>query len=186
MKSKFMRELTNQEAKVLRLVALTGASTEALAKMLGCTERTVKYHVANLHEALGVDSRIELNALVLRTVVQRLAEIEGVKWPKNKNAQVKATREFLRVLFDGDQDPIALAFLEEPSPGEFKQKSSKDAESRRQKHRPRGPYDWNSVDWSLPKAEIAKKLGCSRAMVYRKYNELFKSGARPKTSRRRT
>ncbi len=182
-----MRELTNQEAKVLRLVALTGASTESLAKLLGCTERTVKYHVANLHEALGVDSRIELNALVLRTVVQRLAEIEGVKWPKNRNGQVKATREFLRVLFDGDQDPVALAFLEEPSPSEFKQKSTKGAETRRQKHRPKGPYDWGSVDWSQAKSEIAKSLGCSRAMVYRKYNELFKkSGSRAKTTRRRT
>ncbi len=165
--------LTPQERRVLRLLALTGKRTDDLAKLLGTTERTVKYHIGNVCEVMGVDSRIELVSMVLRSVVKRLAEIEGAEWPKKSTKQTEACSDFLSVLFDGSDDDVAPAFTEERKSDEFKAKPA--SKKRRKKHQPGGPYDWGSVDWSLPKTEIARQLGCSRSAVYIKHRQLQKT-----------
>ncbi|MFJ4186248.1 helix-turn-helix transcriptional regulator [Kitasatospora sp. NPDC089509] len=50
--------LTEREATVLLLLA-TGLGNLSIAVRLGITERTVKKHVSNLFEKLGVRSRLE-------------------------------------------------------------------------------------------------------------------------------
>lgn len=168
-----MRELTEKERQVLRLLVLTGKKTESMAQNLGITERTIKYHIANILDAFEVESRIHLQAEVLRRVIGRLAELEGVRWPRADKSQTVAASEFLGALFDGSSDPVANAFLEPLKRSDLKEKAPSKAKS---KHRPRGPYDWSKVDWNEPKAKIASDLGCSRAMVYRKYNQLQEEG----------
>ncbi len=54
-------KLTRRERQVLDLV-LAGRRTRAMAASLGVTERTVKYHVANILQKLEVKSRIALLA----------------------------------------------------------------------------------------------------------------------------
>ncbi len=54
--------LTERETEVLRLVA-RGKRNREIADELGVTERTVKYHTANIFAKLGVRSRAEAIAL---------------------------------------------------------------------------------------------------------------------------
>lgn len=55
--------LTSREGEVLRLVA-SGARNRAIAKQLGISDNTVKFHVSNLLRKAGASSRAELAALV--------------------------------------------------------------------------------------------------------------------------
>jgi LuxR family maltose regulon positive regulatory protein len=50
--------LTNRQLQVLRLIA-QGCSNKEIARHLGLTERTVKFHVAGIFERLGVSSRTQ-------------------------------------------------------------------------------------------------------------------------------
>lgn len=50
--------LSVRELEVLRLMA-TGLDNQHIAEKLCLTERTVKYHVCNIYDKLGVSSRIE-------------------------------------------------------------------------------------------------------------------------------
>ena len=52
-------QLTEREVEVLRLMASGVSATKSLARRLGCAERTVKFHVGNVLEKLGVRSRAE-------------------------------------------------------------------------------------------------------------------------------
>ena len=54
-------ELTEREREVLDLI-LAGCPTRQMSRRLGVTERTVKYHVANILRKLGASSRIALLA----------------------------------------------------------------------------------------------------------------------------
>jgi DNA-binding NarL/FixJ family response regulator len=60
-------DLTEREREVLRWLAGGVASTRELARRLGVTERTVKFHIGNVLEKLQVGSRAEAVALALRT-----------------------------------------------------------------------------------------------------------------------
>lgn len=59
-------QLTEREAEVLRLLASGLSSTRALARRLGCAERTVKFHVGNVLDKLRVRSRAEAVSYALR------------------------------------------------------------------------------------------------------------------------
>lgn len=68
-------QLTERETEVLRLLTSGLSSTRALARRLGCAERTVKFHVGNVLDKLRVRSRAEAVAYALR---HRLVEpLEG-------------------------------------------------------------------------------------------------------------
>lgn len=55
-------ELSPREHEVLRLVA-DGLPTKQIARALGITERTVKFHVASLMRKLGADNRAQMVAV---------------------------------------------------------------------------------------------------------------------------
>lgn len=57
-------ELTPREAEVVRLVAV-GRRNKEIARLLQISEGTVKMHLHNLYEKLGVSSRTELAILAL-------------------------------------------------------------------------------------------------------------------------
>jgi DNA-binding NarL/FixJ family response regulator len=57
--------LTRREIELLRLVA-DGLSNKAIAKALSVSENTVKYHVRNILQKLGVQNRTEAVAHALR------------------------------------------------------------------------------------------------------------------------
>jgi two-component system NarL family response regulator len=58
-------DLTAREVEVLRLVA-KGLRNREIARVIGRTEGTVKAHLKNIHEKLGVDDRTEAVTLALR------------------------------------------------------------------------------------------------------------------------
>jgi DNA-binding NarL/FixJ family response regulator len=58
-------QLTAREIEVLRLMAGGVSATKSLALRLGCAERTVKFHVGNVLEKLGVRSRAEAIAYAI-------------------------------------------------------------------------------------------------------------------------
>jgi DNA-binding NarL/FixJ family response regulator len=58
--------LTTREREVLALLA-AGASNKAIARALGVSVHTAKFHVASLTEKLGASGRLEAVAIALRT-----------------------------------------------------------------------------------------------------------------------
>ena len=58
-------DLTAREVEVLRLVA-KGLRNREVARVIGRTEGTVKAHLKNIHEKLGVDDRTEAVTLALQ------------------------------------------------------------------------------------------------------------------------
>lgn len=65
------RELSEREVEVLRLLA-EGRSNKQIAKALGIADGTVKVHVANVLDKLGVQGRSEAVAQALRRGLVRL------------------------------------------------------------------------------------------------------------------
>ena len=59
-------ELTRREREVLALLA-AGASNKAIARTLGISTHTAKFHVAALTEKLGASSRLEAVAIAVRS-----------------------------------------------------------------------------------------------------------------------
>ena len=57
--------LTAREREVLALLA-AGASNKAIARALGVSVHTAKFHVASLTEKLGASGRLEAVAIALR------------------------------------------------------------------------------------------------------------------------
>ena len=60
-----LARLTAREREVLRALA-SGARTSEIAEQLDISERTVKAHLANIYQKLGVDSRTAAVAMALR------------------------------------------------------------------------------------------------------------------------
>ena len=58
-------DLTTREVEVLRLVA-KGLRNREIARIIGRTEGTVKVHLKNIHEKLGVEDRTEAVTLALQ------------------------------------------------------------------------------------------------------------------------
>lgn len=58
-------DLTTREVEVLRLVA-KGLSNREIGRVIGRTEGTVKVHLKNIHEKLGVEDRTEAVTLALQ------------------------------------------------------------------------------------------------------------------------
>ena len=58
--------LTGREREVLALLA-AGASNKAIARALGVSIHTVKFHVASLTEKLGANGRVEAVAIAIRS-----------------------------------------------------------------------------------------------------------------------
>jgi len=58
-------ELSPREREVLALLA-EGLPTKQIARSLGITERTVKFHVASLFAKLGASNRAQAVALAAR------------------------------------------------------------------------------------------------------------------------
>jgi DNA-binding CsgD family transcriptional regulator len=58
-------ELTPRETEVLKAL-VSGARSAQIASQLGITERTVKAHLANIYQKLGVDSRAAAVALAMQ------------------------------------------------------------------------------------------------------------------------
>lgn len=58
-------DLTAREVEVLRLVA-KGLRNREIARVIGRTEGTVKVHLKNIHEKLGVEDRTEAVTLALQ------------------------------------------------------------------------------------------------------------------------
>ncbi len=57
--------LTPRQLQILALLA-EGASDAEVARSLGIAERTLRWHLANVHERLGSRSRVQMMALALR------------------------------------------------------------------------------------------------------------------------
>jgi DNA-binding CsgD family transcriptional regulator len=51
-----------QEERVLDLIVTEGATNEELAAALGITERTAKFHTANLLKKIGAPNKLKLVA----------------------------------------------------------------------------------------------------------------------------
>lgn len=60
-----MPSLTKRELEVLRLVA-AAKTNESIAKELGITERTVRFHLRNIYDKIGVHSRTEAAVWAVR------------------------------------------------------------------------------------------------------------------------
>jgi DNA-binding CsgD family transcriptional regulator len=58
--------LTTREREVLELVA-SGAANKRIARALGMTEHTVKFHLGSVYRKLGVTNRTEAAATYLRS-----------------------------------------------------------------------------------------------------------------------
>ncbi len=56
--------LTPRERQIIRLIAL-GASNKEIARQLSITERTVKAHLTNVFQKLGLSTRLQLAIQVL-------------------------------------------------------------------------------------------------------------------------
>ncbi len=63
--SKFVNDLTNKEAKVIKLVA-DGASNKEIASSLNISDNTVKYHLRNIMEKLQVRNRAQMAVYAVR------------------------------------------------------------------------------------------------------------------------
>jgi len=57
--------LSSRELQVVKAVS-TGLRNRAIADQLGIAEGTVKLHLHNIYEKLGIDSRLELMLLATR------------------------------------------------------------------------------------------------------------------------
>jgi DNA-binding NarL/FixJ family response regulator len=63
--SRFVNDLTNKEAKVIKLVA-NGASNKEIATSLNISDNTVKYHLRNIMEKLQVRNRAQMAVYAVR------------------------------------------------------------------------------------------------------------------------
>jgi DNA-binding CsgD family transcriptional regulator len=59
-------QLTTREREVLELVA-SGAANKRIARSLGMTEHTVKFHLGSVFRKLGVTNRTEAATTYLRS-----------------------------------------------------------------------------------------------------------------------
>lgn len=59
------RDTTPAEKRVIDLVA-DGSSNYSIAVQLGISEETVKRHISNIFDKLGIDSRYQLTVLTLK------------------------------------------------------------------------------------------------------------------------
>jgi len=57
--------LTPRQLQILEMLA-EGASDAEVARALGIAERTLRWHLANVHERLGTRSRVQMMAVALR------------------------------------------------------------------------------------------------------------------------
>jgi DNA-binding CsgD family transcriptional regulator len=67
--------LTARQTEVVRLVA-DGYSNQRIAESLGISPRTVKAHLENVHQRLGVHSRFAAVAAVRKTEVRTTHELK--------------------------------------------------------------------------------------------------------------
>jgi DNA-binding CsgD family transcriptional regulator len=63
-------QLTTREREVLELVA-SGAANKRIARSLGMTEHTVKFHLGSVFRKLGVTNRTEAATTYLRSRAER-------------------------------------------------------------------------------------------------------------------
>ena len=61
--TEWRQKVSHREAEVIESVAL-GATNKAIARQLDISERTVKAHLTNIFEKLGVTGRFNLALLV--------------------------------------------------------------------------------------------------------------------------
>lgn len=59
------RSLTRRQRQIVEMLA-DGASDGEIARALGISERTLRWHLANAHEQLGTRSRTQMVAEALR------------------------------------------------------------------------------------------------------------------------
>jgi DNA-binding CsgD family transcriptional regulator len=59
------KSLTRRQVQILELLA-EGASDAEVARALGIAERTLRWHLANVHARLGTRSRVQMVAEALR------------------------------------------------------------------------------------------------------------------------
>jgi DNA-binding NarL/FixJ family response regulator len=62
--------LTPQEVRLLQYMA-DGLANKAIAQAMGLSENTVKYHIKNIMQKLGVHNRTEAAAYAIRTGLYR-------------------------------------------------------------------------------------------------------------------
>jgi DNA-binding NarL/FixJ family response regulator len=70
--------LTDREREVLKLIA-EGMDNKAIAKALNITSRTAAFHVTNIMEKLGVDSRQKAVAWLHTHISENLEKLTGQK-----------------------------------------------------------------------------------------------------------
>lgn len=73
--------LTSREAEILELLALSGAKQERIAKRLYIEVKTLKNHIANIHDKTCCRSTIELLSKVITFMLleQEANQREAVK-----------------------------------------------------------------------------------------------------------
>ncbi|GAB4422828.1 MAG: kelch repeat-containing protein [Anaerolineae bacterium] len=95
-------ELSKREQEVLELV-VTGASNKEIAQQLVISVNTVKVHVRNIFEKLGVQSRTELTRLAIQEKWVAIAESTP-----DDAAQAEAAPSTARTFLLSDNPPLAL------------------------------------------------------------------------------
>ena len=56
--------LTRRQTEILEMLA-HGASDAEISRTLGIAERTLRWHLANVHERLGTHSRVQMMAVAM-------------------------------------------------------------------------------------------------------------------------
>ncbi len=119
-----MQTLTPRQKQVLRMLILTGGKNDQLAKLLGMTGRTVKFHIESLVVFFGVATRLELQALVTTRVLSELSQVQGQpKFSTNPDRRALQASKLLSNIFEGDESPLGQTFTELLRPRDLKVKS---------------------------------------------------------------
>jgi len=100
--------LTARELAVLRLL-VRGWTNAQMAEKLGISERTVRFHMGNLLEKLGVGNRTEAVVAAIRAGWLKVSTIIGTVVELGPFVVDMANRQFLR---GGESEKVPLSQLE--------------------------------------------------------------------------